>query len=222
MPILHRRLPALFLLLATLAACGAPEAPSKAPVRSAAGPASTIRPTTRPTVRPTDVPAPPTATPMILQLVKGGNFRRGPSVDFPIIQSLEVGTAVRLDRTAIAPDGGRWFYVRTETMQEGWISNILLQADQASIDAVPVDMATYIAPTPLPAPTAMPAPQPAAAPPAAGKPRVRYDPNGPDRDCGDFDTYTEAYAFFVAAGGPTYDPHRLDGDNDGIPCESLP
>jgi hypothetical protein len=222
MPVLHRRLPALILLLSTLAGCGAPESPAPAAVRSAAGPASTTRPTTRPTARPTKVPAPPTATPVLLQLVKGGNFRRGPGVDFPIIQPLEVGTAVRLYRTVLASDGGRWFYVRIETQQEGWVSNILVQADQASIDAVPVDTATYIAPTPLPAPTAKPAPPPAAAPPAAAKPRVRYDPNGPDRDCGDFDTYAEAYAFFVAAGGPSYDPHRLDGDNDGIPCESLP
>jgi hypothetical protein len=222
MPVLHRRLPALILLLAALAACGVPEAPSKAPVRSAAGPASTTRPITRPTARPTEVPIPPTATPVLLQLVKGGNFRRGPGVDFPIIQLLEVGTTVQLYRTVLASDGGRWFYVRTETMQEGWVSNILVQADQASIDGVPVDTATYIAPTPLPVPTAKPAPPPVAAPPAAARPRVRYDPNGPDRDCGDFDTYAEAYAFFVAAGGPSYDPHRLDGDNDGIPCESLP
>ncbi len=50
----------------------------------------------------------------------------------------------------------------------------------------------------------------------------RYDPNGPDRDCGNFDTHAEAQAFFIAAGGPERDPHRLDGDNDGIACESLP
>jgi hypothetical protein len=222
MPVLHRRLPALILLLAAFAACGSPETPPKAPVRSAAAPASTTRPTTRPTARPTKPPAPPTATPVVLQLVKGGNFRRGPGVDFPIIQALDAGTVVRLARTAMAPDGGRWFYVRTETMQEGWISNILLQADQASIDAVPLDTATYIAPTAIPQPTAKPAPPPAAAPPAAARPGVLYDPYGPDRDCGDFATYDQAYAFFVAAGGPSRDPHRLDGDNDGIPCESLP
>jgi micrococcal nuclease len=52
---------------------------------------------------------------------------------------------------------------------------------------------------------------------------LKYDPNGPDRDCGDFDTQAEAQAFFKAAGGPAKDPHRLDGnDNDGIVCESLP
>ncbi len=48
-----------------------------------------------------------------------------------------------------------------------------------------------------------------------------YDPTGPDRDCGDFATWKEANNFFVAAGGPSSDRHRLDGDHDGVPCEAL-
>ena len=51
--------------------------------------------------------------------------------------------------------------------------------------------------------------------------KSKYDPLGPDRDCGDFSIWSEAQSFFKAAGGPTRDPHRLDGDNDGIACESL-
>ncbi|MGI8314572.1 thermonuclease family protein [Halobacillus mangrovi] len=50
-----------------------------------------------------------------------------------------------------------------------------------------------------------------------------YDPEGADRDCGDFETQHEAQSFFKAAGGPAVDPHQLDGnDNDGVVCESLP
>ncbi len=49
-----------------------------------------------------------------------------------------------------------------------------------------------------------------------------YDPAGPDRDCGDFPSWAEAQAFYTAAGGPGSDRHRLDGDGDGIVCESLP
>lgn len=41
-----------------------------------------------------------------------------------------------------------------------------------------------------------------------------------DQDCGDFSTQAEAQRFFEAAGPG--DPHRLDGDNDGEACESLP
>ena len=51
---------------------------------------------------------------------------------------------------------------------------------------------------------------------------LRYDPFGPDRDCGEFDSYQEALAFFLAAGGPDSDPHRLDSNGDGQPCETLP
>ena len=51
---------------------------------------------------------------------------------------------------------------------------------------------------------------------------LRYDPFGPDRNCGDFDTYQEALTFFIAAGGPDDDRHRLDVNGDGMPCESLP
>jgi endonuclease YncB( thermonuclease family) len=41
-----------------------------------------------------------------------------------------------------------------------------------------------------------------------------------DRDCSDFDTQPEAQRFFERAGPG--DPHRLDGDGDGVACESLP
>ena len=53
-------------------------------------------------------------------------------------------------------------------------------------------------------------------------PALRFDPGGPDRDCGDFPTWTGAQAFYDAAGGPDRDRHRLDADGDGIACESLP
>ena len=49
---------------------------------------------------------------------------------------------------------------------------------------------------------------------------LAYDPNGPDRDCSDFSSQAEAQTFFEAAGPD--DPHRLDGNDDGVACESLP
>jgi micrococcal nuclease len=45
---------------------------------------------------------------------------------------------------------------------------------------------------------------------------------GGDRDCSDFSSHREAQAFFEAEGGPGRDPHRLDGDSDGLACETLP
>lgn len=58
-------------------------------------------------------------------------------------------------------------------------------------------------------------------PTSPASPGLRYDPFGPDRDCTDFATWEEAQAFYLAAGGPDRDPHRLDSDRDGIACESL-
>ena len=77
------------------------------------------------------------------------------------------------------------------------------------------------APSSLPSGSQDPTPQ-ADAPQAGTPPALRYDPAGPDRDCGNFATQAEAQAFFVAAGGPASDPHRLDRDKNGLACESLP
>lgn len=63
---------------------------------------------------------------------------------------------------------------------------------------------------------------PAQTEPQQAESSLRYDPFGPDRDCGDFNSQQEAQEFYEAAGGPAQDPHRLDGnDNDGFVCESL-
>lgn len=44
-----------------------------------------------------------------------------------------------------------------------------------------------------------------------------------DADCPDFATHEEAQAYFESIGGsPAYNADRLDADNDGIACESLP
>lgn len=72
------------------------------------------------------------------------------------------------------------------------------------------------APPALPDPPPPPVPDPPPPPPSNDLP---YDPFGPDRDCGDFSSQAEAQRFYEAAGGPASDPHRLDGDNDGVACE---
>ncbi|UOQ92211.1 thermonuclease family protein [Halobacillus shinanisalinarum] len=50
---------------------------------------------------------------------------------------------------------------------------------------------------------------------------LKYDPAGRDRDCGDFSSQQQAQEFFESAGGHASDPHRLDGDGNGLVCESL-
>jgi len=54
------------------------------------------------------------------------------------------------------------------------------------------------------------------------RPAPRQSPSAAsaaDRDCSDFATWEEAQTFFEQAGPD--DPHRLDGDSDGIACEKL-
>ena len=75
--------------------------------------------------------------------------------------------------------------------------------------------------TPVPGPTVPPSETPTPSPQPAPL-DTKYDPDGPDRNCPNFDTWAEAQAFYEAAGGPDSDPHRLDSNGDGVACESLP
>ena len=43
-----------------------------------------------------------------------------------------------------------------------------------------------------------------------------------DRDCADFANQREAQDYFIQRGGPSSDPDLLDGDDDGVACDSLP
>ena len=49
-------------------------------------------------------------------------------------------------------------------------------------------------------------------------PRSEYQ-SVPDRNCSDFSSHEAAQQFFERH--QPGDPHQLDGDNDGIACESL-
>jgi micrococcal nuclease len=67
--------------------------------------------------------------------------------------------------------------------------------------------------SPTPAPIATPAP--VTSPPAASNLPACVSS---DCDCGDFSTWQQAQTLLESTPG---DPHRLDGDNDGIACERL-
>ena len=43
-----------------------------------------------------------------------------------------------------------------------------------------------------------------------------------DRDCSDFSDQREAQQYYESIGGPGSDPDRLDADDDGRACDSLP
>lgn len=67
--------------------------------------------------------------------------------------------------------------------------------------------------TPTPVPVLTPTPTPMS---------VDFPMPLPDRNCSDFDNWSEAQAFFESQGGPSSDPHQLDRDGDGISCQTLP
>ena len=76
-------------------------------------------------------------------------------------------------------------------------------------------------PTPVPSTATATAVPTSALPSPTIDPSLLFDPFGPDRDCTDFSNWEDVYDFYLAAGGPSEDPHGLDGNNDGDPCESL-
>lgn len=49
-----------------------------------------------------------------------------------------------------------------------------------------------------------------------------YSATDIDHDCPDFETGEDAQLFYIANGGPEYDPHDLDRDNDGRACDWNP
>lgn len=67
-------------------------------------------------------------------------------------------------------------------------------------------------PPPPPPPTPTPVPQPVAQNCHSSYPTVCIPPPPPDLDCGDI-----PFRRFTVVGA---DPHRFDGDNDGVGCES--
>jgi SH3-like domain-containing protein len=205
-----------------LIAVAAPTRPAPAPPpQPSAGPRPTRAPEPTATARPTSLPTnvPPSATPTpshTLALGAAVNVRTGPSAAFNKVRTLDAAEPVTIEARQSFQEVV-WYQVRTSQGEVGWISSEVTALDAALVASLPVSTESFT----LPTASAQRAPRVPAAPPAAAAPQVRYDPFGPDRDCGDFASYAQAYAFFVAAGGPSRDPHRLDGDNDGIPCESL-
>ena len=99
------------------------------------------------------------------------------------------------------------------------------ETPSAEPTSTPTPTMTPATPTPIAVtPTSTPSPIPSTPTsiPVNDQSDLRYDPGGPDRNCSDFDNWSEAQAFFLAAGGPDIDPHTLDRNSDGVACESLP
>ncbi len=153
---------------------------------------------------PTDTPQ-PTSTPAPAA-AKAANIRGGPGTDYPIIGGVKAGEELAIvEQTS----SGDWYHLASG----GWISAPLVAAAPRGLP-----VAAKIPPKPTrAAPTATRPPAVRAAPvvpvqqcdpcyPGVCIPQVSYDLN-----CSDI-----PYCQFRVV----CDPHRFDGDNDGIGCET--
>lgn len=139
------------------------------------------------------------------QVNRNANLRSGPGTTFAVVGSARLGDRVTVINQSAAGD---WYQLGNGQ----WIAAFLLDAVTAG-EAPPAPASA--APTPLP-PTATPAPPPTPQPQAQNcdpsYPTLCLPPNSPDLDCGDIG----ARRFQVLPP----DPHRFDGDRDGVGCES--
>jgi endonuclease YncB( thermonuclease family) len=136
---------------------------------------------------------------------KNANLRAGPGTNYPLASGVKAGQS--LDIVA-KNKAGDWLKLATGA----WIASFLV----SNVPAVPVASVIPAAPVPTsrPAPTSPPvvrAPNPA----PAGNcdpcyPDVCIPPPPPDLDC----PQIQYCQFRVLC-----DPHRFDGDHDGIGCE---
>lgn len=106
---------------------------------------------------------------------------------------------------------GSWIGNQLESYSNGTRVLFVLKGNvNAGSQSAPTQPITPVTPTPSIQQPSVP-----------GKYIGPYDPFGIDRNCPDFASQAEAQAFFIAAGGPKNDRHRLDGDGNGIVCESF-
>ena len=126
------------------------------------------------------------------------------------LQLIEEGYAVVYDEYLASCAETQNDYLQAEASAEGAALHYWSQSNPV----MPWDFRQGVRPigdTPPPAPQPEPEPQPA---------EVELPPCfAGDCDCGDFSTQADAQRVLDAEPG---DRHRLDGDNDGIACESLP
>lgn len=150
-----------------------------------------------PTPTPTRPPAGPTVR-------SNANLRGGPGTNYPVVGSVRAGQRLAIvERNA----AGNWFRVASGA----WIAGSLV----SGAPSVPVAAI-------IPPPAAQPVPLAQPAAPAAPAPAVSADCDPsypdvcipsppPDLDCGQI-----PFRRFRVVGS---DPHRFDGDHDGVGCE---
>ena len=214
-----------------------PTATPRPPDTATAPPTNTPRPTDTATAPPTNTPRPtdtrrPTSTTKPADLIVAAdtlNMRSGPGTNYAALTAFKQGdeltiTGVNADHTWVRAQAGGF---------EGWV---LLDLCDCNRNLDQVNVIAVAPPTPVPQPTAPPTatlpPAPTAPPePPTAVPQPTNPPapaavcncTGPDLNCSDFGSHASAQACFDYCVSLGYgDIFRLDGNNDGDACESLP
>jgi uncharacterized protein YraI len=149
-------------------------------------------------------PATTTAT-----ATRNANLRGGPGTTYPVVGGVRTGQALTIVGRNQAGD---WLQVADDK----WIAASLV--NNAPVVGIAENALTPTQPTPQePTPTTPPAATPTIAPTPTkvcdpSYPTLCIPPNSPDLDCPDI----SVKRFPVLPP----DPHRFDGDNDGVGCES--
>lgn len=134
---------------------------------------------------------------------RNANVRSGPGTNFAVVGSAQANQVLALIGRSV---DGAWY----QLSNGNWINAALVNnapTDLAVVASTPETAAALTAPA-APAQPAPPA-QPQNCDPSY--PTVCIPPAPPDLDCGDV-----SYRRFAVVGA---DPHRFDGDHDGVGCE---
>jgi endonuclease/exonuclease/phosphatase family metal-dependent hydrolase len=162
-------------------------------------------------------PTPVSAVPPEATANRGANLRGGPGTNYPVVGAAAAGQALAVVGRNAAGD---WL----QLADGSWIAAFLVDGAPGALGSVaapPAPPPPEAPPTSTPAPAAAPTAVPPANQPAVRQPQTNCDPSYPtlcipvgssDLDCGDI----SARRFPVVGS----DPHRFDGDHDGVGCES--
>jgi len=173
--------------------------------------------------------AQPQSLTVLCTVERGANIRSGPGTQYKVIGGAAAGEVVAANghNDRCDPDTGLWYRLTGGR----WMADLVIDCPESDglafvdVDCAPVNSPTAPPPTALPPtiipPTAVPAEVPTVEQRAApvidtncdpSYPTVCIPPAPPDLDCGQI-----PYRRFEVRGA---DPHRFDGDHDGIGCES--
>ncbi len=150
--------------------------------------------------------ATPTPSPARAIANTNARLRAGPGTQYQQIGSAPAGTALEI---VARNEAGDWYQLASGA----WIFGELVSNAPIVPVAAVIPTAAPVVVAPTPAPTQPPAPTEPARPSNCDPsyPTVCIPPPPPDLDCGEI-----PYRRFPVVGA---DPHRFDGDHDGIGCE---